>query len=177
MRFSRTRLSSRWFPHREWLQTNPVTGSAIMLSVGIDASLFPNKGAGVSAPWDSGNRTTELLCIVSQKAFQLPSFDYNLCPSKKSPFTLKQLLQENWDHFLDTYRDEVGWYMALNVWRVTNLPDNITPPARIKQIRCVGGYFFHKSTEKNIDKHETPCPPRQDGVDGINQIFARLPLG
>ena len=38
----------------------------------------------------------------------------------KAPFTLKRILQENWDRFLDTYRGEVEWYMALNVWKVIN---------------------------------------------------------
>ena len=38
----------------------------------------------------------------------------------KAPFTLKRILQENWDRFLDTYREEVEWYMALNVWKVIN---------------------------------------------------------
>ena len=39
---------------------------------------------------------------------------------RKAPFTLKRILQENWDRFLDTYREEVEWYMALNVWKVIN---------------------------------------------------------
>ena len=38
----------------------------------------------------------------------------------KVPFTLKRILQENWDRFLDIYRDEVEWYMGFNVWKVIN---------------------------------------------------------
>ncbi len=39
---------------------------------------------------------------------------------RKAPFTLKQILQENWDRHLALYHNEVEWYMALNVWKVIN---------------------------------------------------------
>ena len=39
---------------------------------------------------------------------------------RKAPFTLKQILQENWDRYLALYHNEVEWYMALNVWKVIN---------------------------------------------------------
>jgi hypothetical protein len=42
---------------------------------------------------------------------------------KKTPFTLKQILQENWDYFLALYRCEVKWYMAYNVLKVMNCRD------------------------------------------------------
>ena len=47
----------------------------------------------------------------------------------RAPFTLKQILQENWDRFLDIYRDEVEWYMARNVWKVINCrdPEGLAP--------------------------------------------------
>lgn len=38
----------------------------------------------------------------------------------KAPFTLKQILQENWDRFLAIHHGEVEWYMAFNVWKVIN---------------------------------------------------------
>ena len=45
----------------------------------------------------------------------------------RAPFTLKQILQENWDRYLALYRNEVEWYMALNVWKVINCrePDGL----------------------------------------------------
>ena len=38
----------------------------------------------------------------------------------KAPFTLKQILQENWDPFLDIHQNQVKWYMGFNVWKVIN---------------------------------------------------------
>ena len=37
-----------------------------------------------------------------------------------APFTLKRIFQENWDSFLAIYHEQVEWYMAYNVWKVTN---------------------------------------------------------
>lgn len=45
----------------------------------------------------------------------------------KAPFTLKQILRDNWDHFLSVYRSAVTWYAAFNVWKVMNCrePDGL----------------------------------------------------
>ena len=43
--------------------------------------------------------------------------------SQKGPFTLKQILQENWPAFLATYKTLVTWYIAYNVWKVINCRD------------------------------------------------------
>ena len=45
----------------------------------------------------------------------------------KGPFTLKKILQENWERFLASYQTLVTWYMAYNVWKVINCrePDGL----------------------------------------------------
>lgn len=38
----------------------------------------------------------------------------------RGPFTLKNILQENWDRFLAVHQTLVTWSMAYNVWKVMN---------------------------------------------------------
>ena len=47
--------------------------------------------------------------------------------SPKGPFTLKQILRENWTGFLALYGKQIGWHMAYNVWKVINCrePDGL----------------------------------------------------
>ena len=67
---------------------------------------------------------------------------------KKTPFTPKQILQENWDRFLDTYREDDECYTTLNVWRVTNLPDYVTPPRKNQANLLRWRIFFSQVDEK-----------------------------
>lgn len=45
----------------------------------------------------------------------------------RKPFTLKQILQENWEQFLAIHKTLVTWYIAYNVWKVMNCrePDGL----------------------------------------------------
>jgi hypothetical protein len=44
---------------------------------------------------------------------------------QRGSFTLKQILQENWEQFLSLHKMLVTWYIAYNVWKV-NLMCNFT---------------------------------------------------
>lgn len=46
---------------------------------------------------------------------------------QKGAFTLKQILQENWNLFLVAHKEVVTWYIAYNVWKVINCrePDGL----------------------------------------------------
>ncbi len=86
--------------------------------------------------------------------------------------TLKQIFQENWDHFLSIYSSLVSSYMAYNVWKIMNCrePDGLgyvtyACPVHVEEVchvpRTCKSRFCSVCAKVQVDKW----------VSGMNELF------